>query len=570
MLYRHGERLSTVHSGDHATARRDHPGALHLLRWRAIQLAHPRGAGRDGPRRRRRRGRSPRTPEGEPMWGLYQHKLSFGGEWLELSRSPRARDPTEPLPGRPTRGSHRPYRRAGWAVARDAAERSRNSSRRRNPTKPRPLGELIDRLAVSGSLRGAREGGRAIGPAALAPILVRGVTDDTRACGRTTCSSRCGRPRRRARVRRAGATPPVRRRDRRAAGAGGRPAAARRRPDHGRARRRGRLVVRRPQSRARCRRDHGHGRQDDDLVPRGRGPRGRRPVERARRDRRNEDRRDARAEPGAHDHAWRSGPPARATSDGRRRERRRRRRDDVPRPGRRPRAGDRLRRRDLDEPHPRASRVPRDVGGLSGRQAVAVRAPRRVRAEPAQGARRRPGRRRRSSTSTTRAPACSSASPRRPARGSSPTAPTRRPTSGQRTARRTRGGSASATTAPSGAARASSSASPAGSTSTTRSRSSPSARHSSSIRQPSERASSRSRACPAGWSGSMRGSRSAVVIDYAHSPASLEAVLGILAPARGGPRRRPDRRVRVGRASGTRKAPDDGPDRGRAGPPRRS
>ncbi|HEY8800229.1 MAG TPA: GNAT family N-acetyltransferase, partial [Candidatus Limnocylindrales bacterium] len=39
VLYRHGERLSTVHSGDHASARRDHPGALHLLRWRAIQLA---------------------------------------------------------------------------------------------------------------------------------------------------------------------------------------------------------------------------------------------------------------------------------------------------------------------------------------------------------------------------------------------------------------------------------------------------------------------------------------------------------------------------------------------------
>ena len=27
--------------------------------------------------------REPR--EGEPMWGLYQHKRSFGGEWLELT-----------------------------------------------------------------------------------------------------------------------------------------------------------------------------------------------------------------------------------------------------------------------------------------------------------------------------------------------------------------------------------------------------------------------------------------------------------------------------------------------------
>jgi lipid II:glycine glycyltransferase (peptidoglycan interpeptide bridge formation enzyme) len=85
VLYRHGERLSTVHSGDHASARRDHPGALHLLRWRAIQLAIREqraemdlgGADLAGARREPR--------EGEPMWGLYQHKLSFGGQWLELS-----------------------------------------------------------------------------------------------------------------------------------------------------------------------------------------------------------------------------------------------------------------------------------------------------------------------------------------------------------------------------------------------------------------------------------------------------------------------------------------------------
>jgi lipid II:glycine glycyltransferase (peptidoglycan interpeptide bridge formation enzyme) len=85
LLYRHGERLSTVHSGDHAMARRDHPGALHLLRWRAIQLAIREtrtemdlgGADVAGARREPR--------EGEPMYGLYQHKLSFGGHWLELT-----------------------------------------------------------------------------------------------------------------------------------------------------------------------------------------------------------------------------------------------------------------------------------------------------------------------------------------------------------------------------------------------------------------------------------------------------------------------------------------------------
>ena len=85
VLYRHGERLSTVHSGDHAAARRDHPGALHLLRWRAIELAIREGraemdlGGADVAGARR----EPR--EGEPMWGLYQHKRSFGGEWLELT-----------------------------------------------------------------------------------------------------------------------------------------------------------------------------------------------------------------------------------------------------------------------------------------------------------------------------------------------------------------------------------------------------------------------------------------------------------------------------------------------------
>ena len=85
LLYRHGERLSTVHSGDHASSRQDHPGALHLLRWRAIQLAiRERRSEMDlggvdvaGNRREPR--------EGDPMWGLYQHKLSFGGSWLELS-----------------------------------------------------------------------------------------------------------------------------------------------------------------------------------------------------------------------------------------------------------------------------------------------------------------------------------------------------------------------------------------------------------------------------------------------------------------------------------------------------
>jgi len=85
ILYRHGGRLSTVHSGDHAISRASHPGALHLLRWRAIQLAIREGCSemdlggvdvggsRDEPR------------EGDPLYGLYQHKRAFGGRWLALT-----------------------------------------------------------------------------------------------------------------------------------------------------------------------------------------------------------------------------------------------------------------------------------------------------------------------------------------------------------------------------------------------------------------------------------------------------------------------------------------------------
>lgn len=83
LLYRHGGRLSTAYSADHAAARRDHPGTFHLLRWRAIQLAVREacaemdlgGVDIAGARR------EPRP--GEPMFGLYEHKRSFGAEWVE-------------------------------------------------------------------------------------------------------------------------------------------------------------------------------------------------------------------------------------------------------------------------------------------------------------------------------------------------------------------------------------------------------------------------------------------------------------------------------------------------------
>jgi UDP-N-acetylmuramoyl-L-alanyl-D-glutamate--2,6-diaminopimelate ligase len=48
------------------------------------------------------------------------------------------------------------------------------------PAEPRSLAALIDRLAADGSLRGARQDGKAIGPAALASVAVCGVTEDSR------------------------------------------------------------------------------------------------------------------------------------------------------------------------------------------------------------------------------------------------------------------------------------------------------------------------------------------------------------------------------------------------------
>src|SRR4051812_30464275 len=49
------------------------------------------------------------------------------------------------------------------------------------PSEPRPLSGLITRLSAAGLLRGAREGGRAIGPAALGEVAARDVTEDSRA-----------------------------------------------------------------------------------------------------------------------------------------------------------------------------------------------------------------------------------------------------------------------------------------------------------------------------------------------------------------------------------------------------
>ena len=85
ILYRHGGRLSTVHSADAPGVRDTHPGVMHLLRWRAIQLAIREGCtemdlgGVDvGPDHRE-------PGPGDPMAGLYEHKRSFGATWVAMT-----------------------------------------------------------------------------------------------------------------------------------------------------------------------------------------------------------------------------------------------------------------------------------------------------------------------------------------------------------------------------------------------------------------------------------------------------------------------------------------------------
>ena len=51
------------------------------------------------------------------------------------------------------------------------------------PSEPAPLAGLIERLAAEGRVRGARDGGRATGVSAIGSVLVRGVTHDSRVVG---------------------------------------------------------------------------------------------------------------------------------------------------------------------------------------------------------------------------------------------------------------------------------------------------------------------------------------------------------------------------------------------------
>jgi lipid II:glycine glycyltransferase (peptidoglycan interpeptide bridge formation enzyme) len=85
IFYRHGERLSYAHSGDVVALRHVHPGAPPLLLWRALQLAASEGrteldlGGVDVAGART----EPRP--GDPVFGLFAFKRSFGGRWVEMT-----------------------------------------------------------------------------------------------------------------------------------------------------------------------------------------------------------------------------------------------------------------------------------------------------------------------------------------------------------------------------------------------------------------------------------------------------------------------------------------------------
>lgn len=82
-FYRHGGRLTYSHSADRVDVRRRYPGVVRMLLWQAIRIALREGLGEldmggvdvAGSRR---------VPvAGEPMYGLYAFKRSFGAEWVE-------------------------------------------------------------------------------------------------------------------------------------------------------------------------------------------------------------------------------------------------------------------------------------------------------------------------------------------------------------------------------------------------------------------------------------------------------------------------------------------------------
>jgi lipid II:glycine glycyltransferase (peptidoglycan interpeptide bridge formation enzyme) len=88
-FYRHGHRLTYSLAGDRAELRRNYPGAVRLLVWRGIQIALDERrtsvdlGGIDTPAFR------DKPDKGDPTYGMYQFKESFGARWVELTGAHR-------------------------------------------------------------------------------------------------------------------------------------------------------------------------------------------------------------------------------------------------------------------------------------------------------------------------------------------------------------------------------------------------------------------------------------------------------------------------------------------------
>jgi lipid II:glycine glycyltransferase (peptidoglycan interpeptide bridge formation enzyme) len=83
LAYLQGGQYATAFSADRAAARERFPGTMHLLRWTVIRAALAAGVqevdlgGVDLP------GFRGLPRQGDPSWGMYQHKASFGAQWVE-------------------------------------------------------------------------------------------------------------------------------------------------------------------------------------------------------------------------------------------------------------------------------------------------------------------------------------------------------------------------------------------------------------------------------------------------------------------------------------------------------
>jgi lipid II:glycine glycyltransferase (peptidoglycan interpeptide bridge formation enzyme) len=83
IAYRQGGHLATAFSADRADLRRELPGTMHLLRWHVIREALADGlpsidlGGVDV------RGARGKPEKGAHNYGMWEHKASFGAEWVE-------------------------------------------------------------------------------------------------------------------------------------------------------------------------------------------------------------------------------------------------------------------------------------------------------------------------------------------------------------------------------------------------------------------------------------------------------------------------------------------------------